>query len=279
MQAGKSVIFCATQRTGSTLVFDDFLNVVGSPRLNSEILYERTALKKTQLPWSELWNEIREGNTVHGYFFGKVMFHYIPLISSFIERNSTAGVRYPCLKFIPEQFDGFRNFFADAIWVYVERRNVFAQTVSMYLAETTNVWEKLLEPSQSGVSTPVESVDSIEAISRNPSRRSGVLPGSVVRYEYEKLKAYLKGFLGEREQWQLFFRHYKIAPIRISYEEAATGYPQYLKILLDKTGLRAVDAPPARRMIKVGGQRNDEWAEFLRNDVIAELYSRGNAGG
>jgi len=277
MQAGKSVIFCATQRTGSTLVIDDFLNVVGSPRLNSEILYERTALKKTQLPWGELWNEIRERNTVHDYFFGKVMFHYIPLISRFMERNSTAGVGYPCLRFIPEQFDCFRNFFADAIWVYIDRRNVFAQTVSMYLAETTNVWERLLETSQNGLSAP-EIADSIEAVSRNPSRRSGVLPGSVVRYEYEKLKGYLKGFLNEREQWQLFFRHYKIAPIRISYEEAAAEYPQYLKVLLDKTGLHAIDAPPARRMIKVGGRRNDEWAEFLRNDVIAELYCRSNAG-
>jgi LPS sulfotransferase NodH len=278
MQAGKSVIFCATQRTGSTLVLDDFLNVVGSVRLNSEILYEQIALKKTQLPWSELWNEIREGNTVHDYFFGKVMFHYIPLISRFMERSSTAGVVYPCLKFVPEQFDSFRNFFADAIWVYIDRRNVFAQTVSMYLAETTNVWERLLEAQQNGVSVPVESVNPAEAVSRNPSRRSGVLPGAVVRYEYEKLKGYLQGFLSEREQWQLFFRHYKITPIRISYEEAAAAYPQYLKELLDKTGLHAVDAPPPRRMLKVGGQRNDEWAEFLRNDAIAELYVRSHSG-
>lgn len=276
MHAGKSVIFCATQRTGSTLVFDDFLNVVGSGRLNSEILYERTALKKTQLPWNELWNELEALNRVHDYFLGKVMFHYTPLVSGFIERNSTSRVVYPCLKFSPGLFDGFRNFFADAIWVYVERRNVFAQAVSMYLAETTNVWEKLRGD---GVKVHMDGTDPIEAVSRNPSRRSGVPPGSVVRYEYAKLKGYLQGFLREREQWQLFFQHYKITPIRISYEEAASGYPQYLKELLDKTGLHAVDAPPPRRMLKVGGQRNAEWAEFLRNDVIAELYSRAHAGG
>ncbi|HUD65113.1 MAG TPA: Stf0 family sulfotransferase [Candidatus Sulfotelmatobacter sp.] len=276
MHAGKAVIFCATQRTGSTLVFDDFLNVVGSGRLNSEILYERTALKKTQLPWNELWNELKELNRVHDYFFGKVMFHYTPLVSGFIERNSTSGVVYPCLKFIPELFDSFRNFFADAIWVYVERRNVFAQAVSMYLAETTNVWEKL---QGDAVPACMDGADTIEAVSRNPSRRSGVPPGCVVRYEYEKLKGYLQGFLREREQWQLFFRHYKIAPIRISYEDAASAYPQYLRELLDQTGLQAVEALPPRRMLKVGGQRNAEWAEFLRNDAIAELYSRSHAGG
>jgi LPS sulfotransferase NodH len=273
MQAGKSVILCASQRTGSTLVFDDFLNVLGLERKNSEILYDRIVLKKTERPWSEVWNEVRELNEVRGYFVCKVMLHYTPIISSFIERNSIAGVRvWTRLDFVPERFDSFHNFFADAIWVHIDRRNVFAQAVSMYMAETTNVWESLLEAPHGGVPTPVDGLHSNEAASLDPSTGSGILPGSVVRYEPERIKGYLQRFLAEREQWQLFFRHYKITPIRISYEEAASGYPHYLKELLDKTGLQMVAAPTPRRMLKVGGQRNKELSEFLRDDVIAELY-------
>jgi LPS sulfotransferase NodH len=255
MQVGKSVIFCATQRTGSTLIVDDFLNVVGHKRVISEILYHKT-MGETGGPWSKTWDEVSKANTVRGYFIGKVMFHYTPYISRYIEHGSTAGPHH-CLRFIPELFDSFYNFFADAIWVYIDRRNVFAQAVSMYLAESTQIWEKLI------------------AGLRSRPPKPGV-PADQVRYEYEKIKPYLTGFLAEREQWQLFFRHYKITPIRISYEEAAQGYPQYLKELLDKTELQAVEAPRPRRMLKVGDQRNEEWAEFLRNDVIAELYSRSH---
>lgn len=252
MRADKCVVFCATQRTGSTLVFDDFLNVVGSPRKGSEILYRRIVAMKTQAPWSELWNEVSQLNNVHEHVVIKVMFHYTSYISRFIERNSTADAD-KCGKFIPEVFDAFYNFFADAVWVYVERRNVFAQAVSMYLAERTKVWEKIVgRPMQND--TPVPDVT----------------------YDYKKLKPYLQGFLAEREQWQLFFGHYKIAPIRINYEEAAAGYPQYLKELLDKTGLKPMEAPRARRMIKLGDQRNEAWADFLRNDVIAESFYRSH---
>jgi LPS sulfotransferase NodH len=253
MQAGKSVIFCATPRSGSTMAFDDLCNVLRRNKAIGEVLYDRIVRKKTEHLWTEVWDEVRERNRVDGYFIDKVMFDYTPQISRFIERNSTVGVER-CLKFIPELFDGFYNFFADAIWVYVERRDVFAQAVSMYLAASTQIWEKRL-------GRPLE----------------GGPPALAIRYDYEKLKPYLQGFLAEREQWQVFFRHYKITPIRINYEEAAAAYPRYLTELLDKAGLQMVEAPPPRRLLKLGDQLNEKLAEFLRNDVIADLYSRSCA--
>ena len=84
-----------------------------------------------------------EKNRVHGYFIDKVMFDYTPRISQFIERNSTEGVKR-CLKFRPELFDAFHKFFADAVWIYIERRDVFAHAVSIYLGETTQIWERRL---------------------------------------------------------------------------------------------------------------------------------------
>jgi LPS sulfotransferase NodH len=254
MQAGKSLILCASQRTGSTMVFDDLRNVVGYYPGNSEMLYTRIILEKTDRPWSEVWNDVSKLNRVHDYFIDKVMFHYTPMISRFIEQNSIEGVRR-CLAFKPELFDGFYNFFAAAIWVYIDRRDVFAQAVSMYLAEATQLWERRLD-------RPLQE-----------DRSNAAIP-----YDGEKLKRCLRGFLAEREQWQAFFKHYKITPIRIRYEDAAVGYPHYLSELLDKTGLQMVEAPPLRRLLKLGNEVNEKLAEFLRNDVIAELYSRIHAG-
>jgi LPS sulfotransferase NodH len=268
MRAGNSVILCASQRTGSTLVFDDFLNLIGQQRRDSEILYNKIILAQDKQPWNEVWDEVRTLNTVHSYFVGKVMFHYAGKISSFIQGNSPAGPWDH--EFTPERFNAFHDFFSDAIWVYIDRRNVFAQAVSMYLAEATNVWEKLLVAP--GVAlTSGSDTHSVEPELSDSSLKSS---GSPVRYEGEKLKGYLKGFLAAREQWQIFFQYYKITPLRISYEDAVSCYPHYLQELLDKVGRPMVDAPPPRRMLKVGGKRNEEWAEFLRNDVIAELYSR-----
>ena len=257
-------MFCATQRTGSTLIFDDFLNIVGAYRKNPEILYEWIIRKKTELPWDEVWNEICARNRLQGYFFCKVMFHYTPRISSFIERNTYEGVALSH-EFRPEQFDAFHSFFANAIWVYVDRRDVFAQAVSMYMAESTNVWEKLVRQPKPGVVTIPD--------------RPNAVPESEVRYDSRKLKGFLRSFLNEREQWQRFFEHYKIEPIRIAYEEADRDYPHYLNELLAATGLQSVAEPPPRRMIKVGSQRNEEWSAYLRNEVIAELFSRSREDG
>src|ERR1700733_2331436 len=141
MRAGKSLIFCASQRTGSTMVVDDLLNIVGYEPGATEVLYDRIVANETQRPWSEVWDEVRRLNSFERYFLDKVMFHYTPQISQFIERNTTVGVS-TCLTFKPELFDGFYNFFADAIWVYIDRRDVFAQAVSMYVAEATQIWER-----------------------------------------------------------------------------------------------------------------------------------------
>jgi LPS sulfotransferase NodH len=252
MRAGRSLIICASQRTGSTLIFDDLLNVVGCEAANAEILYDRIVLNRTARPWIEVWNEVSKINRVREYFIGKVMFHYTPRISQFIERNSTVGAE-DCLRFQPELFDAFPKFFADAVWVFVDRRNVFAQTASMYLTEKTQIWEQRLG---------------------GPSQRPGTLQDGPLVYDYEKLKPYLQVFLAEKKQWQVFFEYYNISPIKISYEEAATDYPCYLSKVLSQTGLQMIEALPQRRLLKLGNELNEKWAELLRNDFVAECVSQ-----
>jgi len=233
------------------MVFDDIRNVLGyGPGHDSEIFYSRIIRDGTTRPWSDVWEEAKSINCVEGCFVGKVMFHYTPQISGFIERNTIAGIER-CLKFRPELFNSFYSFFSEAIWVYIDRRDVFAQAVSMFLAETTEIWERRL-------GEPLESDLSMAAIG----------------YNYENLSRYVRDFLTEREQWQIFFQNYKISPIKISYEEAAANYPSYLTELFAAAGLEIVDSPWPRRLMKLGGPLNEKLVESLRNDVILDLYSR-----
>lgn len=225
------------------MIFDDLLNVVGYRSGIPEILWNRIILTQTKLPWSEVWDEVSARNRVEGYFVAKVMFHYTPQISRFVERGSIDGVS-ASYEFRPELFDAFHDFFAEAIWVYIERRDIFAQAVSVYIARTTNIWYKSAHGNQNDTS-----------------------PTPAIGYDGEILKRDVRKLLTEREQWQLFFRHYNIAPIRIIYEEAAAGYPHYLRELLDKAGLQMVEAPGPRRLLKQGGELNEQLAERLRKEV------------
>jgi trehalose 2-sulfotransferase len=250
-KAGKSVILCATQRTGSTLIYEDVFFALGQKARHSEILYDRIIRRRDMRSWEEIWSEVSAINQVAGYFIDKVMFHYVGVIARFIEHGSAADLQ-SVQQFEPAAFDHFQQFFADAIWVYVERRDVFAQAVSMCLAETTQIWE--------------------QRVSRPPKAAA---TGADLGYQYTRFKRYLDHFLHERRQWQLFFHHYRIDPVRIYYEDAIADHPEYLRELINRAGLQIVESPLPRRLIKLGNELNDQLATYLRNDLIIDLYARG----
>lgn len=226
------------------MIFDDFRNVLGVGPGGGEVFYHRIIRDKLEQPWSEVWPEIRARNTVKGWFVEKVMFHYTPKISHFIGHGTTAGVK-DAARFEPRLFDHFYRFFAKGVWVYVERRDVYAQAVSMYLAEETGLWV----------------------------RRRGRTENNVERktpaYNFGRLSAFLRNFALERDAWQAFFRHYGIEPIRIYYEDAVDDYPEYLNELLEAAGLRMIENVPERRITKIGAETSIGFAQLLRNDIIA----------
>lgn len=248
MSAGNCIMLCATQRTGSSMIFDDLLNLLGHSRADGELLYTTIIRNRTKQSWQDAWPSIREMTTFGDMTINKVMFHYVAHLSGFI-----AGVRVerprPVLVFDPERFEDFHLFFRDAIWVYVERLDVFAQAVSMYLAEATDVWERL----------PASPDACVQSIRRIP-------------YNREILKDYMHNFLKEREGWCNFFKYYNIDFMKITYEDAVANYPDYLFELLARVGAHVQVPYPERRMLKLGDALNDRFAAQLRDDVLTELY-------
>jgi len=246
----RCILFCATHRTGSGMIFDDFCNLAGYPPGPSEILYDRIILKQAPQPWSKVWASARDAFPINGYYVDKVMFHYITKLSKFMSGGLITEARRG-FQFSPELVDTFYSFFHNAIWVYIERSDVFAQAVSMYLAEESNVWYRWSHHDY-----------------QDPQH-------GLVKYDGAKLKQYLNGFIHERENWQRFFRHYEIKPIRIEHLEAVENYPAYLAELFAAAAIKMPTEIPQRRVLKTGDAVNERFAKRLRDDVMMEVYRRG----
>ena len=243
MQLGKCILFCASQRSGSTMIHDDLHNLAGAWGRNAEWLYSEIIRHRTTQPWDDVWAAGAEKHKVGDWTTAKVMFHYTPHISDFIEGKQVTRPR-PVLDFEPARFDAFQSFFADAVWVYIERGDVFEQAASMYIAETSKFWEL-----------------------RRGQDAPEMVPPSEIPYDTQKLRDQLRKFRAERAGWRMFFNYYGISPLRITYEDAVSNYPGYLAPLMDECGLARVDPVPERRLIKVGTGLNVEFADRLRAEM------------
>jgi LPS sulfotransferase NodH len=241
----KRVIFCATPRTGSTMIFDDFRNALGHWPADSEILYQEIINKRTGLDWPTLWRDIQESLSAGPVWAVKVMFHYLPYLAQFIS-GSTLTKTPPIRQFQPSQVASFVKFFGDATWVHIRRRDVFAQAVSMYMAETTDVWE-------------------------DRTGKGAMLRQDRPVYDRSRLLIYAEDLFKEREQWPELFAHFGIDQLSIDYEDAAANYPDYLSPLFSKLNLQPVSSVPPRRMFKIGDALNEDFARRLERDYQARL--------
>ena len=246
MPAKRSLIFCATQRTGSALVYDDFFRLNGGPSLDAERPYT-LLFRENVATWDDLWMALGERNVVADHVVIKVMFHYLPHLSQFI-----AGVRpannWPIVTFEPRQCDAFFQFFEGSQWAHIEREDVCAQIVSLFMAEKSHIWEN-----RTGEARPEAPAD------------------APIPYDRERLLKLARRILAERPLWRAFFAHYGITPLVIKYEDAAANYPGYLDELQRAMGLTSLSPCPPRRMFKVGGETHRDYAQRLRADLMAAL--------
>jgi LPS sulfotransferase NodH len=170
------------------------------------------------------------------------MFHYLPYLSQFIA-GSRLGKTPPIRHFDAERVAAFMQCFRGAIFVHIRRRDVFAQAVSMFMAETTDIWED----------------------------RSGTPPQQArPPYDKTRLLTYANDLVAESRQWPRLFAHFGINPLCIDYEDAAGCYPNYLSPLLRQLDIPVVSPPPPRRMFKLGNAVNQDYARRLQADYQAQ---------
>ena len=228
---------------------DDFLNVLGGPSVDAEILYTLFLKERSLTTWPPLWRAACESNRFHDLVIVKVMYHYAPYIGDIVGGQPKAVKTPPVRIFAPLRLEPFFAFFKDAIWVHVIREDLFAQAVSMVFAEETNVWER-----QNKDVVPLDYANNVV-------------------YDRAKFLDCAKHFHEERRQWHRIFDYFKISPIKISYEQAANDYPHYLEELIRRTGEKAIAPAPPRRFTKLGTDKNDAFVERLRQDWMQEFGS------
>lgn len=232
------VIFCATQRSGSTMVVDDFVNLAGYERSESEAFYAQVLAQDENgaMSWQQAYETVRRFREGKGpVFYDKVMFHYLHKLSRKIDPVAHDGSCAP-----------FAKFFSDATWVFIRRANIFEQSVSKYVAEELNIWDKrATKDDQFNLS---------------------------MEFNVEKAKGYARALAKEDRRWVWFFRKNGITPIEIYYEDAVENFPHYLAPLFNAAGVDgAFDTPPERRMQKLGNRRNVVLSDILRDSTIRDL--------
>ncbi|SLN13948.1 Stf0 sulfotransferase [Pseudoruegeria aquimaris] len=227
------------------MVVDDFANLAGFPRSESEAFYSQVLAKEdgAVMSWEDAYETVRAFRAANGpAFYDKVMFHYLHKLS---------------FKIDPDRHDAscapFAEFFRDATWVFIRRANIFEQAVSKYVAEELNIWDKRATKDDDFNLT--------------------------MQFNVEKAKGYARALAKEDRRWSWFFRKNEIQPIEIYYEDAVGNYPHYLEPIFSASGMDGTfDSPPERRMRKLGNQRNLILSDILRDSTIRDLMLKSMAG-
>lgn len=233
-----SIIFCATQRSGSTMVVDDFQNVTGRAASQTEAFYH-LVIDKGVKDWSLALDIVKRHRAGEAIFFDKVMFPFVIKLSEMMDPNGP-----------PNRAGPFAKFFANAIWVYIRRANIFEQTVSKYTAEALNIWD---------------------------AARAAENFNATMDFDVDRAREHMRGFINEDAKWLAFFKRHGIKPIQIFYEDAVPNFPHYLAPVLTAAGLELDLAKlRPRRKQKLGNARSAVLASVLESmiqrDLVAQMF-------
>ena len=240
-----AIIFCATQRSGSTMIVDDFQNATGRVGTETEAFYH-LAIKRGIQDWPKALEIVQYHRQGEAIFFDKFMFPFLPILSNMMASEG-----------VPNSTDCFAKFFASAIWVYIRRANILEQTVSKYIAETLGIWDA------------ATAIDDFNA---------------AMNFDVNLARKYMRGLIKEDARWLGFFKRHDIKPIQIFYEDAVPNFPNYLRPVLSAAGLQIdFDNLNQRRRNKLGNARSAVLAQVLENvvqrDLIAQMFKDRAAQG
>jgi len=135
--------------------------------------------------------------------------------------------------------------FAGSTWIFIDRDDVVAQAISLYFASTTSTWRKRL-------GHPFEAPDYEQ-----------------IPYDFPQIKSLMDALVAEKSHWAEFFQHYGLDPIRITYEHAVEGFPDYLSEVFGALRLPMQPSRP-RLLQKMGGAANQRLAERFREDLMRQ---------
>lgn len=264
----KTIILCATQRCGSTMIVEDMraCGFLGQPR-EYFIAWARRAgpdrdtagaAKPGPEPdWQARLAQIRRKSSGGGPVGSvKVMARQLPGIEAALASFAAPAPQGP--------FPHVAAVFADAAWIYLTRRDAVAQAISREMARQTGI-------------------NHATRHAADPHFAGNLLKGyrsdynAAARYDYAAIRRQVASIALENALWHRFFAAHGIAPLRLEYEATATqGAGGIVRAVADHAGIAvpAGLAVPERRMVKLSNALNAEWEQRFLQDMVAREMAR-----
>ncbi|WP_019505374.1 Stf0 family sulfotransferase [Pleurocapsa sp. PCC 7319] len=242
----KKVIICATQRCGSTLVCNDFLNNgIGRPEELFLGLVNSTCVSDSQ---RVLDNVIQTGTNESGVFSVKLMSNYCNKINNFL-----VALGYG--KKSENFWSGIADYFSDATWVYIQRSSTIRQAVSRFMSSKTGINHAL--SSKSERFTPGNSMIGYD---NNYNKN--------VQYCSEDINKHIINIARENFLWELFFKENNINYLKINYEDIVDNL-SYISQIREAAELPYKIPINKRNLVKLANEKTEQIIQkFIRDKTM-----------
>lgn len=242
----KTIILCATQRSGSTMIVEDMRasGVLGIP---GEYLigWSPEAGRNWPRAFTKALERGRGANSVRAL---KLMARQLVTLEACLAQS---GDIRPAA---PGPYAHAAAQLVGAHLVYICRGDTVKQAISREMA------------AQTGINHATAKAD-------DPHFAGKLMRGyrddynAQVRYDFARLKARYDAIQQENAIWQQAFSDWRVAPQRILYEDYTKDARPHLEAMAAAAGVRLPAALPPRHMVKLANQVSAEWEARFRSDL------------
>ncbi len=153
------------------------------------------------------------------------------------------------------------SYLADFKYIYLTRRDLYAQAVSLYKATSSKVFHSNIQHNE-------ETIRKFEAL----------------EYDYAKIKYWYDHLVRQEKGWQQYFYENRIFPLYITYEDIDEDIQAVLQRIAAYVKVKPENLVVPKRSLyeKVADNRNAEWARrfawehsFQETDRVSAPLSNG----
>ncbi len=139
----------------------------------------------------------------------------------------------------------WRSLFPNLRIVYLDRKNLAAQAVSLYRAQHSGTWHQPAAHPRS------------------------LAPASPPNFDLPRICALMRELSDEKRAWEQFFRAEALTPPRLFYENFQQDITQALRFLAQELSLPLnFETPPEPGFLKLADSTNHDWVERVQRHVL-----------
>jgi trehalose 2-sulfotransferase len=150
-------------------------------------------------------------------------------------------------------YEGLDSILPDHRWIFMQRKDVVSQAISLYIAQETGVWHLKGDEINSAA--------------------------GAIEYDFYSILSKLQTLLANNVNWELFFQKNALRPLIITYEDFLADRKTHLKIIAGHIGIEAeslIDVPPGSDgdLAKIS-ERHKDLYECMRERFVDDFLRVG----